>query len=122
MALRASVSPWHPSSAYRSLTDDELITFRHHRAEIKDVVRAGIPLDVVRAAPIAEKARAEPCAYCYRIRCIGVEHFAYDTLHPSDPAAVKRRDQNRYPVLTEEEKRQGEVRSRLGWDAATRRI
>ena len=72
---------------YKQLTDAEAITLRHHRADIIAAVNAGISLDVVRAAPVVESATPaaaapEPCSYCYRSPCIGVEHSAYFALHP----------------------------------------
>jgi hypothetical protein len=32
----------HPASAYGALSDDELLTLRHHRQEIKDLIRSGV--------------------------------------------------------------------------------
>jgi hypothetical protein len=32
----------HPASAYKNLTDEELITLRHHRQEIKDCIAFGV--------------------------------------------------------------------------------
>ena len=73
-----------PARAYKELTDAELLTLRHHRQEIKAVVKAGTPFDVVRVAPTtALSAPApEPCKWCNRAPCIGVEHPAFYALHP----------------------------------------
>lgn len=62
----------HPARAYKELTDAEVLTLRHHRAEIKDVVNAGTQFDVVRPAPSAEPPHTAPaprpetprCTYC----------------------------------------------------------
>ena len=84
----------HPASAYRALTDAEILTLRHHRAAIKELVRAGIPLDVVRTTPTAEKATPEPappCPYCYASPCVGQDHPAFFDLHPVE--AQQRADQ-----------------------------
>lgn len=77
----------HPARAYKELTDAELLTLRHHRASIKDIVRAGPPVLVealttsVGVAPTLAPA-PKPCRWCGRAPCIGVEHPAFYALHP----------------------------------------
>lgn len=83
----------HPSSAYKSLADEELLTLRHHRAAIKACINSGVSFDVVRTAPAAEKTTPvpePPCKWCYRSPCIGDQHPAFYTLHPLE--AQKRED------------------------------
>jgi hypothetical protein len=140
----------HPASAHRSLTDDEVLTLRHHRSEIKALVREGrtyatTTVEPTAAAPVQPPA---PCDFCYQSPCIGREHPAFATLHALDPQEVTRRSQDandaidqliareqqwptsriiekaraREPKLTEQEQRQATVRSRLGWDASSRRV
>jgi hypothetical protein len=42
-----------------------VLTLRHHRQAIKDAVKAGTPLDVLRAAPTVETPPPEPpCQWC----------------------------------------------------------
>lgn len=75
----------HPASAHRALSDDEVLTLRHHRQAIKDAIKNGVSLDVVRAAPAVERAIPEPeppCKWCNRAPCIGDQHPAYFALHP----------------------------------------
>ncbi|HXG69764.1 MAG TPA: hypothetical protein VNJ04_04030 [Gemmatimonadaceae bacterium] len=86
-----------PTGAYKTLTEDELITLRRHRAEIKEYVLTGIPLDVVRAAPSsAEKLipDSERCKSCSRAPCIGPGHAAYYDVHPDAPRAHSDRRAN----------------------------
>lgn len=87
-----------PSSAYKSLTDAEVLTLRHHRAAIKALVNDGVSFDV-RTAPAAERAtqapaapEPEPCKWCNRAPCIGAEHSAFYALHPIER---QRRDDER---------------------------
>lgn len=142
----------HPASAHRALTDAEVLTLRHHRSEIKALVREGKTYAATTHEPApATASYVEPpaaCAYCYQTPCIGREHPAFDTLHALDPEEVTRHAQDandaidqliareqqwptsrmiekaraREPKLTEEEQRQAAIRSRLGWDAGSRRI
>ena len=95
-----------PASAYRSLTDAEIITLRHHRAEIKAAINAGVSFDVVPAAPAVERGTPEPapgapaptpappCAYCHQSPCVGPAHHAFDVLHWNDPVEIKRRNED----------------------------
>ena len=89
-----------PASAYRQLTDDEILVLRHHRAEIKAAISAGIRLEVRHApaaqepAPAVERAAPKPepsCKWCNRAPCIGDQHPAFYTLHPE--AEQKRADE-----------------------------
>jgi hypothetical protein len=141
-----------PSSAYKTLTDDELITLRHHRAAIKAAINAGVSFDVVRAAPIVEKPTPvpeSPCKWCNRAPCIGDQHPAFATLHALDPIQQQRRNteasedaidqlmahaqqwptarmrakaEARQPAPTDEQQRQAALRSTLGWDAGTIKV
>ena len=96
-----------PSSAYKSLTDDELIVLRHHRAAIKAVINAGVSFDVVRAAPTVEPVTPAPdpvCAYgCGSLaRCAELKQHAFDVwavLHFLDPEEVARRDEYNSAVM-----------------------
>lgn len=85
----------HPASAHRALTDAEVLTLRHHRAAIKDAIKAGVSFDVVRAAPTVERVTTPtpepPCKWCNRAPCIGDQHPAFYALHPE--AAQKREDE-----------------------------
>ena len=130
----------HPASAHRALGDDEVLTLRHHRQAIKDAIKNGVSLDVVRAAPSAEKptpAPEPPCKWCNRAPCIGEQHAAYYALHPE--AAQQREDErltaemlgrpmsaeirdpyaHLTPEVRERERKAAEVRRRLGWDEGT---
>jgi hypothetical protein len=98
----------HPASAHAALSDDEVLTLRHCRQEIKSLVRGGAcRAAAVRAPAVVEPAtptpdfrespsepRAsvlEPCAYCGRSPCVGRSHHAYRALHANDPEQVSRR-------------------------------
>jgi hypothetical protein len=97
----------HPASAYKALTDVELIALRHHREAIKAAVREGFqattthepaPAPEQTAAPeaVAEPAPPPPepdCVYCGR-RCVGLTHPAYEVLHFGDPAEIKKREED----------------------------
>ena len=85
----------HPASAHRQLSDDEVLTLRHHRQAIKDVVREGktyattIHEPAPATAPRVEKPTPDPaCRWCNRSPCIGDQHQAFYALHPE--AAQKR--------------------------------
>lgn len=96
-----------PGAAYKLLTDDEVLTLRHHRAAIKELVKVGIPLDVVRAASTAEKVTPEPapepvpppapCRYCNQspAACAELKVSRLDvwrTLHSLDLDEVARKN------------------------------
>lgn len=90
----------HPERAYKTLSDDDIIFLRHHRAEIRDALHAGVSLDVHAAAgqlrevclPAPTAAPApEKCRYCGQAPCIGRAHHAFDVLHWNEPAEIKRR-------------------------------
>ena len=97
----------HPASAHRALSDDEIITLRHHRQAIKDVVKAGIPLDVVRATPIAEPVTPAPeplCTYCQQspTECAAMREHSpdvFETLHPDDPEVKARLDEAHHRLM-----------------------
>jgi hypothetical protein len=90
-----------PASAYKSLTDAEILVLRHHRQAIKDAILTGVvpdvalPFEVIdrrRVKPESAETPAEPCAYCGQTPCCGPEHFAYATLHANDPGEIKKRE------------------------------
>lgn len=80
-----------PSNAYKQLTDDELITLRHHRESIKTLVADGYSPaphaarpPVPNAASTAVQARTEPepaCPYCHQshARCAEMKADRYTT-------------------------------------------
>ena len=133
-----------PASAYKQLTDDEVITLRHHRAEIRDALRAGPPVQA--APPTTSEGVAPtpappppPCRWCHQAPCIGRAHHAFDVLHLNDPAEIKRRAEDEadqyeayqrgWPTQrmidraaerevpeTEEQKQQRAIRQSLGWE------
>ncbi|HUZ81445.1 MAG TPA: hypothetical protein VMU73_04305 [Gaiellaceae bacterium] len=97
-----------PSSAYKSLTDEELIALRHHRAAIKAAIVAGVSFDVVSAAATAEQASPAPapetCTYgCGSVEeCAALQARALDVwrvLHFADPEEVARRDEYHRAVM-----------------------
>ena len=89
-----------PSSAYKSLTDEELITLRHHRAAIKAVINAGVSFDVVRAAPIVAKPTPAPeplCEWCHKspTECNAMRDErpdVFDVIHGPSPEVTAKRD------------------------------
>jgi len=101
VSLRGNRLELRPPSAYKLLTDDELITLRHHREDIKAIVRAGLPC-VAPATPagnaVVPTPAPAPCPYCKRA-CVGPEHFAYSTLHYDDPIEVQKRDAEATAVM-----------------------
>jgi hypothetical protein len=89
----------YPGSAYKELSDDELVALRRCRQEIKALVESG-----ARPAPCASgpepgpqaeapEPKPEPvfCAWCNRAPCAGPGHPAFRTTHYNDPAEVERR-------------------------------
>jgi hypothetical protein len=90
-----------PKDAYPFLTDVERAFMREHRAELKALVRAGLPETTVVWAPpsdVPAERTGNPrdvgvpiCFFCGR-RCVGRDHQAYRILHFRDPAEVARRD------------------------------
>ena len=142
-----------PARAHKELSDDEIITLRHHRQAIKALVREGNTYATAahEPAPAVEKptpALEPPCRWCNRSPCIGREHQAFATLHALDPEEVERRhreaneddydqriahaqgwptsrmiEKARGPKTTDEERRQAELRRKLGWEGGgTRRV
>ncbi len=93
-----------PSTAYRSLTDEEIIVLRHHREEIKTLVKDGAaPLaraaePHAKACPATESAKPAPtCPYCGQAPCIGRQHELFFALHPE--AEQQRADEYATKVL-----------------------
>ncbi len=84
-----------PASAYRTLTDEEVLTLRHYRDAIKERIREGGAPPVAVTLPAATPAAAaQPaqCAWCYQAPCIGPEHPHFYTLHP---LADRQREEDR---------------------------
>jgi hypothetical protein len=102
VSLRKNRLWLQPASAYRHLTDDQLIFLRHHRDAIKDAVRAGNVVASVDSPvskpdePIEQPEQVAPsqplCRYCGNRPCVGSDHPAYATFHWLDPIEVKKRD------------------------------
>jgi hypothetical protein len=88
---------------------------------------------------LGHKIGAIACKYCHRRPCVGRDHFAFGVLHWSDPAEIKRRNEDeqdqfiaraqgwptrrmldrareREQPETEEEQRQRAIRVGLGWE------
>ena len=102
------------------------------------------------ATTVTQPAPAESgtCKWCNRSPCIGREHPAFDVLHALDPEEVERRhraaneddydqrialaqgwptsrmiEKARGPKMTDEERRQAELRRKFGWESGgTRRV
>jgi hypothetical protein len=112
VSLRGNRLELHPPTAYKALTDAELITLRHHREDIKAVVRAGLPSEAS-AMPAGNAAVSTPapapvpdpiCPYCHQplTRCAQIKETrldAWQALHYSDPEEVKRRDAEATAVM-----------------------
>ncbi len=75
-----------PEAKYNALPDVDKDFIRANRAELKEMVRAGLAprLDDIRAAQLV-------CPSCYRSPCIGADHPAFAVLHPEHPITVARR-------------------------------
>lgn len=133
----------HPASAYKQQSDEELLTLRHCRSEIKALVASGVYVPPPAATPAPRVEAPVLCPYCEGRTCIGPEHPAYRTLHFTDPVEIARRRAEqqvdeadarqfletgmvsshmrerqaaRQPKPTDEEKQQAELRRKLGWD------
>jgi hypothetical protein len=97
----------HPSSAYRALTDAEVITLRHHRQAIKDAVKAGISLDVVPAAPTVETVTPTPeppCQWCGKspTDCATLRDErpdVFDVIHGPSPEVTAKKDATASAVM-----------------------
>jgi hypothetical protein len=98
VSLRKNRLWLQPASAYRHLTDDQLIYLRHHRDEIKAAVRGNAVDSPVSKPdesfqPREDVAPAKPlCRYCGNRSCVGSDHPAYATFHYLDPIEVKKRN------------------------------
>jgi hypothetical protein len=85
-----------PASVYKELSDEEVLTLRHHGAAIKALVRSGYgtsqppPAPKTVAPPV--EVPAPKCPYCGQSPCVGPDHPHFDVLHYTDPVEVKRRD------------------------------
>ena len=90
-----------PASAYKQLTDDEVIFLRHHRDAIKEAVRNGMQFEVSHETAVTEPAPAQPeptCAYgCGTLaRCAEIKETRPDVwacFHSLDPSEVAARDE-----------------------------
>lgn len=121
VAVRNGRVVLHPASAYKALSDDELLVLRHHRQAIKDAVRAGLAVQVAApttsdgAVPTPAPAPKKPCAYCYRAPCIGIEHPAFATLHARDEQEQWRQRR----LQRERDMHEWSIRQRYGLPAPT---
>ena len=87
----------HPARAYSTLTDAEILYLRHNRNEIREALRAGLPVQVETPTsaegvePTLEPApQPERCRWCNHTPCIGVADEHFETLHPEHPETVAR--------------------------------
>jgi len=86
-----------PGNAYKALSDDELLTLRHHKAAIVAIVNerydgiaSGITPSDTRGVEISltvvkenrAPVEAARCKWCNRSPCIGPEHADFALLHP----------------------------------------
>ena len=92
----------HPASAHAALSDDEVLTLRHCRQEIKAIVKAGLAVRIadkpaqpasLEGADLTPVPAPQPCPYCGLAPCVGADHSAYSALHHADPEEVKKRDE-----------------------------
>ena len=103
---------WIPGRAHGEMSDEELLTFRHHRAEIVAFIeaRGGKVHGVVSLVPSPSTQTASPtqtapeppiekCPYCNHTPCIGRSHHAYDDLHYYDPEHVEERRRKATEVM-----------------------
>jgi len=109
-----------PATAYKELTDNELLTLRHHRDEIKAIVKETVDETAApepTAAPTAAPAPVEsvPCPFCHRAPCYGSSHFAYRALHYHDPEVIKRRDAEATAEMNEAGRRRTQGLPRIQW-------
>jgi len=91
VTVRGNKLVLHPAVAYKDLTDAELLTLRHHRAEIKAVIASGQPIvPRVSAPPVSNvvsnniedtSPTPTPCRWCGRT-CVGEKHPYFYDLHP----------------------------------------
>ena len=95
LRLRNGRLSLHPAKSYSQLSDEEHLTLRRCRSEIKALVESGVyPPPVPQAATPAARVEVPipPCPYCNRV-CIGESHPEYRTLHFMDAAEIKKRDE-----------------------------
>lgn len=115
----------HPERAYKTLSDEEIIFLRHHRAEIRDALRAGPSLGGSGMGPpntppesegvlAPTPAPAPICRYCMRA-CVGREHPAFAVLHGRDEQEQWRMGAEQ----SEKDYREWELRQRYGLPSPT---
>jgi hypothetical protein len=101
VALRNGRLAYRPPSGFKQLTDDEVIFLRHHRAEIREALLAGPPVQVATSEGVAPTVAPAPeprCPYCGR-PCCGPEHPAFAVMHANDPEEITRRDKAATAVM-----------------------
>jgi antitoxin (DNA-binding transcriptional repressor) of toxin-antitoxin stability system len=91
------------ASAYKALTDAEVLTLRHRRREIVALVAAGVAVFVPQVGEpepqVAPVEKPTPCPYCYQAPCIGSTHHAFRVLHWDDPEERERRRKQATEVM-----------------------
>ena len=91
-----------PASAYRLLSSDDKVFIHEHRAAVRAALTdrsydAGPPV-LTAAASTTDNAASTlvpappPCKSCNRAPCIGIEHEAFEELHPERPETIERQD------------------------------
>lgn len=115
---RNRLAVWPVRAYSHGLSDAERAYIPLHRAELRALVRGGLPEATV---PWRESSGPEPpgaapkpdvlaCPFCYRAPCIGRGHPAFDTLHAPDA----QEQQRRHTEQRERDKKEWEMRQRFG--------
>ena len=106
LRLRNNRLELRPAHAYKELSDQELLTLRHHRGDIKRVVRDGhfeaLPSPPPPTPPPAPEP--EPCEHCYRspTECADLRTTRPDiwsVLHARHPEEDERRRREATAVM-----------------------
>jgi hypothetical protein len=101
-----------PSSAYKQMTDDEVLFLRHSREAIKlELLDAAGPSVQASADPAGEALvpttapapKPSRCPWCNRSPCIGEEHEYFRLLHPNAPPKP-RWDLSAFQALAKDER------------------
>ncbi len=95
---RGRLHVW-PAKFYKRLTTAERDYINAHRAELRELVAAGlqprlpddfVPDSLPTPTPTPER-QTPPCPFCAQTPCIGSAHHAYAVLHATDPVEIDRR-------------------------------